>query len=114
LPLQYNITGDERLSQSSSQSANDGQAQPQQPVIKSILKKRDNVSNENLDGFGSGSINAGIGSVSSVGGSSQASQELRVADEEEKFRESEERLLSDLSPTRVFLEARFVGRNWRL
>ena len=106
----YNITGDERLSQtSSSHSTADGQPQHQQqhqtPTIKSILKKRDNVSNEDLDGFGSGSIAAGIASVSSAG-SSQTSQELRVVDDEEKFRESEERLLSDLSPTRVFLETR--------
>ena len=112
----YNMTAvDDRLSQTSSQSVADGAAQQQQPTsttttaIKSILKKRDNVSNENIDGFGSGSIlNVGVAgsSVSSVG-SSHASQELVVANEEEKFRESEERLLSDLSPTRVFLEARF-------
>jgi hypothetical protein len=100
-----NFNNDERLSQSSSTNTADGQqhAQREGGAIKSILKKRENASNENLDGSESGAVRIGSNSLS---GSSHASQELRVVDDEEKYRESEERLLTDLSPTHVFLETR--------
>ena len=108
----YNVNSDERISQSSSTNTADGQQQQQQQqreggTIKSILKKRENVSNENLDGseaaFGAA---ARTGSSSTSGSSCHASQELKVIDDEEKFRETEERLLTDLSPSHVFLETR--------
>ena len=100
-----NFNNDERLSQSSSTNTADGQqhAQREGGAIKSILKKRENASNENLDGSESGVVRIGSNSLS---GSSHSSQELRVVDDEEKYRESEERLLTDLSPTHVFLETR--------
>ncbi len=106
---------DERLSQSSSTNMVDATPNNnREGTIKSILKKRENVSNKNLDGCDNLSAArtatpTRFGSSSSSGLSSQhASQDLRLTEDgrEEKDHEVEERLLTDLSPSRVFLETR--------
>ncbi len=107
---------DERLSQSSSTNTVDATPNNnREGTIKSILKKRENVSNENLDGCDNSvaartTTPTRFGSSSSSGSCSQhASQELRLAEVgggEEKDREIEERLLTDLSPSCTFLETR--------
>ena len=100
---------EEQLSQSSSTQTLEGTPQQQSQQhnasgIKSILKKRENVSNENMDQscveMGESGPAAAGSSLSSS--SSHASQDLRVNESE-----IEERCLSDLSPSHVFLETRY-------
>ena len=110
---------DEQLSHTSStHTLEEGSQQQQQSQqqnasgIKSILKKRENVSNENMDRScvemgETGSAHVVGSSLSS--GSSHASQDLRVNEFEQKDRDLEERCLSDLSPSHVFLETRYVN-----
>jgi hypothetical protein len=110
----YNTT--EQLSQSSSTHTLEGtslqQSQQQSSGgIKSILKKRENVSNENMDQscveMGESGLAPAFGSSLSSS-SSNTSQDLRVNESEN--REIEERCLADLSPSHVFLETRYVNK----